>query len=72
MITKGVIPGTIQKKAFGHFFKVYAPSVSSPFSLVGDSEERMDDTPGGAIVAFGDRRIVWALLHATRSPGSNE
>jgi hypothetical protein len=53
-----------KKKAFGHFFKVYVPGVSSPFSLVGDSGEGMDDTAGGAIGAFGDRRIIWALLQA--------
>lgn len=51
-------------KAFEHFFKVYIPGVSSPFSLVGDTGEGVDDTAGGAVGAFGDRRIVWAMLQA--------
>lgn len=53
-----------KEKKFEHFFRVYIPGVSSPFSLVGDTGEGMDDTAGGAIGAYGDRRIVWAMLQA--------
>ena len=53
-----------KEKAFQHFFKVYVPGVSSPFSWVGDTGEGIDNTAGGAIGEYGDRRIIWAMLQA--------
>lgn len=46
---------------YSHFFKVYVPGVASPFKQVGDTG---DWTVGAAAGAFGERRIVWALLQA--------
>ncbi len=49
---------------YSHFFKVYVPGVSSPFDLVGDSGEGLDDIAGGAGGKMGEHRIIWALVQA--------
>jgi hypothetical protein len=66
------VPGVLPKSTdwqhkperYTHFFKVYVPGVSSPFPQVGDTGAGFDETAGGASGAFGERRIVWALLQA--------
>jgi hypothetical protein len=49
---------------YTHFFKVYVPGVSSPFSQVHDTGEGKDETLGAAAGALGERRIIWALVQA--------
>jgi hypothetical protein len=69
------VPGVLPKSTdwqhkperYTHFFKVYVPGVSSPFFQVGDTGTGFDETTGGASGAFGERRIVWALLQAVNN-----
>ncbi|MGZ8302215.1 MAG: T6SS phospholipase effector Tle1-like catalytic domain-containing protein, partial [Telluria sp.] len=49
---------------YTHFFKVYVPGVASPFPQVNDSGEGMQGKAGAAAGAFGERRIIWALVQA--------
>ena len=49
---------------YKHFFKVYAPGVSSPFEQVGDKADWFDEPTGGASGRMGERRILWALVQA--------
>lgn len=50
-----------QPQRYRHFFKVYVPGIASRFEQVGDPG---DWTVGAAAAAFGERRIIWALLQA--------
>ena len=66
------VPGVLPKSTdwthrtenYTHFYKVYVPGVSSPFPQVGDTGEGNDERFGGAGGAFGERRIIWALVQA--------
>jgi len=49
---------------YQHFFKVYAPGVSSPFEQVGDMADWLDERTGGASGRMGERRILWSLVQA--------
>lgn len=49
---------------YQHFFKVYAPGVSSPFEQVGDLADWLDEPTGGAAGRMGERRILWSLVQA--------
>ena len=49
---------------YQHFFKVYAPGVSSPFEQVGDMADWLDERTGGASGRMGERRILWCLVQA--------
>ena len=49
---------------YRHFFKVYAPGVSSPFEQVGDMADWLDERTGGASGRMGERRILWSLVQA--------
>ena len=64
----GVLPASTdwqyKPERYTHFFKVYVPGVSSPFSQVGDTGAGLDEATGGASGALGERRIIWALLQA--------
>lgn len=61
----GIVPADADWKhepeRYRHFFKVYVPGIASPFKQVGDPG---DWTVGAAAAAFGERRIIWALLQA--------
>ncbi len=52
---------------YGHFFRVYIPGVASPFLQVGDSGAGVQAISGAAAGAFGDFRIVWALIQAVNN-----
>jgi hypothetical protein len=64
------VPGVLPKETdwktntekYSHFFKVYVPGVSSPFSQVHDSGKELDEVRGAAFGFKGEARIVWALL----------
>ncbi|QOL51636.1 phospholipase effector Tle1 domain-containing protein [Massilia litorea] len=66
------VPGVLPKSTdwqhkpekYTHFFKVYVPGVASPFSQVGDTGDGAQLTAGSASGAFGERRIIWALIQA--------
>lgn len=64
----GVLPKstdwTTSKEQYTHFFKVYAPGVSSPFKEVGDTADWLDEPTGAASGRMGERRILWALVQA--------
>jgi hypothetical protein len=64
----GVLPPTTDWQnnpaRYTHFFKVYVPGVASPFPQVNDGGVGVQGTSGAAAGAFGDRRIIWALLQA--------
>jgi hypothetical protein len=64
----GVLPGNTDwnrdPEKYNHFFRVYAPGVSSPFEGVGDSGDGGQETMGGAGGALAERRIIWALIQA--------
>lgn len=66
------VPGVLPKStdwnknpdSYQHFFKVYAPGVSSPFKEVGDKADWLDDPLGAAGGRMGERRILWSLVQA--------
>lgn len=66
------VPGVLPKSTdwvdkdfkYTHFFKVYVPGVGSTFGQVHDSGNGTDRVLGAASAAFGERRIVWALVQA--------
>jgi hypothetical protein len=64
----GVLPATTDWQnnpaRYTHFFKVYVPGVASPFPQVNDSGEGREGTAGAAAGAFGEGRIIWALVQA--------
>lgn len=64
----GVLPKSIdwqhKPERYTYFFKVYVPGVASPFSQVGDTGTGVQLTADGASGAFGERRIIWALIQA--------
>jgi hypothetical protein len=64
----GILPASTdwqhKPERYTHFFKVYVPGVSSPFPQVGDTGTGLDEATGGASGAYGERRIIWALLQS--------
>ncbi len=64
----GVLPASAEWKhepsRYTHFFKVYAPGVSTKFEQVGDRGEGVHKTAGAAGGALAERRIIWALVQA--------
>ncbi|KAL0630431.1 hypothetical protein Q9L58_010722, partial [Maublancomyces gigas] len=52
------------KDSYNHFFRVYAPGVSSPFDAVKDTGEGLQEQAGGAVGYMGEERILWALVQA--------
>ena len=66
------VPGVLNKAMdwqykpaqYGNFFRVYIPGVSSTFSAVEDSGKGWHEKAGGASGAFGERRIIWAMIQA--------
>jgi hypothetical protein len=49
---------------YGHFFKVYAPGVASPFEAIKDSGKGRDLTKGAGFGYLGEDRIKWGLIQA--------
>lgn len=64
----GVLPKSTDWKKdphlYQHFFKVYAPGVSSPFPQVRDRADWLDEPTGAAGGRMGERRILWSLVQA--------
>lgn len=52
------------KDSYNHFFRVYAPGVSSPFKDVKDTGKGIEGQAGGAVGYMGEERILWALVQA--------